>query len=311
MQMTEVAMGDEATSTPGARQARSHRIDAICRGVGARVRAMKAEIWGCRGTLPAPGAATVRYGGNTSCVAIDTADGRLVILDCGSGLRPLGNALAADPPAEIDILLTHMHLDHVAGLGFFAPLFMDTIVRVWGPRLGDRPLAESIDTYLSPPLFPVRYADIPAHVDVTEVRDETWAIGGLSVTAGPVQHPGGALGYRLEEAGRTLAFIPDNELSLDPDAGVELAAGVDVLFHDAQYTAAEYPSKVGWGHSALPEFASFVRRAEPGRALMFHHDPVHDDDTLEEMRDEATRLTGREIELAAEGLVVEIGEGNS
>ena len=272
---------------------------------------MKAEIWGCRGTLPAPGPATVRYGGNTSCVAVETAEGRLVILDCGSGLRLLGNALAPDPPAELDILLTHMHLDHVAGLGFFAPLFMDTVVRVWGPRIGDVPLADRIDTYLSPPLFPVRYADIPATVEVTEVRDETWEVAGLTVTAGPVQHPGGALGFRLEEAGRTITYIPDNELGLDPDAGVKLATGTDVLFHDAQYTAAEYPSKVGWGHSSLPEFVEFVRRTEPGRALMFHHDPIHDDETLEDMRDEATRLAGRETELAAEGLVLDLGEANA
>jgi phosphoribosyl 1,2-cyclic phosphodiesterase len=200
-----------------------------------------------------------------------------------------------------------MHLDHVAGLGFFAPLFMDTTVRVWGPRIGDVPLAQRIDTYLSPPLFPVRYADIPATVEVTEVAGgDTWEVGGLTVTAAPMQHPGGALGYRLEEDGRTLVFIPDNELALDPDAGVELATGADILFHDAQYTAVEYPSKVGWGHSSLPDFATFVQRTEPGRVFMFHHDPVHDDETLEEMRDEATRLAGRDVELAAEGLTLEL-----
>jgi phosphoribosyl 1,2-cyclic phosphodiesterase len=268
---------------------------------------MKAAIWGCRGTLPAPGPATVRYGGNTSCVAVETAEGLLVVLDCGSGIRPLGAALAADPPAELDILLTHMHVDHVAGLGFFAPLFMDTTVRIWGPRLGNAPLAESIASYLSPPLFPVPFAEIPARVEVIEVRDETWQIGGLSVTAASVQHPGGALAYRLEEEGRTLAFIPDNELGLDPDAGVELATGADVLLHDAQYTDAEYAGgKVGWGHSGISDFAAFVRRTQPTRAFMFHHDPAHDDETLEEMRDEAARLAGREIELAAEGLTLEL-----
>jgi phosphoribosyl 1,2-cyclic phosphodiesterase len=272
---------------------------------------MKAAIWGCRGTLPTPGPTTVRYGGNTSCVAVETADGRLVVLDCGSGLRLLGNALAADPPAELDILLTHMHLDHVAGLGFFAPLFMDTTVRVWGPRLDEVPLAERIDSYLSPPLFPVRYADIPATVEVTEVGEETWEVAGLTVTAAPVQHAGGALGYRLEEAGKTLTYIPDNELGLDPSSGVELATGADVLLHDAQYTDAEYPSKVGWGHSALSDFATFVRQTEPGRVFMFHHDPLHDDAMLEDMRDEATRLAGRGIELAGEGLTLEIGEGRS
>src|SRR5436190_10781881 len=196
---------------------------------------MNAAIWGCRGTLPAPGPTTVRYGGNTSCVAVETAEGRLVVLDGGSGIRPLGAALAANPPAEVDIVLTHLHLDHVTGLGFFAPLHdTATTVRFWGPRLGGVPLAENVASYLSPPLFPIPFADIPANIEFMEVRDdETWQIGGLTVTAAPVHHPGGALGYRLEEGGRTLAFIPDNELGLDADAGVELATGADVLLHDA------------------------------------------------------------------------------
>jgi|SRR5579862_768109 len=268
---------------------------------------MKAAIWGCRGTVPAPGPTTVRYGGNTTCVAVEATDGRLVILDCGSGIRPLGDVLAAaGPPAELDILLTHMHLDHVTGLGFFAPLFMDRTVRIWGPRQGDRPLAESLADYLSPPLFPVRFSDIPVKLEVIEVGEETWEVAGISVTSGHIQHPGGALGFRLEEAGKTLVFIPDNELGIDPDAGIGLATGADVLFHDAQYTEAQYPSKVGWGHSSVPDFATFVRRTGPGRALMFHHDPAHDDDTLEAMRDDAAELAGREIELAAEGLSIEL-----
>lgn len=267
---------------------------------------MKAAIWGCRGTLPAPGPATVRYGGNTTCVAIETADGRLVILDCGSGLRPLGAALLPDPPAELDIILTHMHLDHVTGLGFFAPLFMNTIIRFWGPRLEGVPLEENLARYLAPPLFPLRFEDSPAKKQVTEIGEGSWEIGGLSVTAAPVQHPGGALGYRFEEAGRAFAFIPDNELGLDPDSGVELAAGADILMHDAQYTGAEYPGKVGWGHSSVPDLVAFVRRTEPGRVFMFHHDPARDDDALEAMRDDASELAGREIELAAEDLTLAV-----
>jgi phosphoribosyl 1,2-cyclic phosphodiesterase len=268
---------------------------------------MNAAIWGCRGTLPTPGPATVRYGGNTTCLAAESAEGRLVILDCGSGIRSLGATLLPEPPAEIDILLTHMHLDHVTGLGFFAPLFMHKTLRIWGPRLGDIPLADRIAGYLGPPLFPMQFSDIPVTIEVTEVERDTWQMDGLTVTSAPVQHPGGALGYRLEEGGKSLVFIPDNELGLDADAGVELATGADVLLHDAQYTDAEYPSKVGWGHSSLSDFAAFVRRTEPARALMFHHDPAHDDATLETMRDEATQLAGREIELAAEGSVLEVG----
>lgn len=267
---------------------------------------MKAAIWGCRGTIPAPGTTTVRYGGNTTCLAVETAEERLVILDCGSGIRPLGTTLLPEPPAEIDILLTHMHLDHVTGLGFFAPLFMNKTLRFWGPRLGGVPLRDRLAAYLGPPLFPMPFSDIPVTLEVIEVERDTWEMDGITVTSAPIQHPGGALGYRLENGAGTLAFIPDNELGLDADAGVELATGADILLHDAQYTEEEYPSKVGWGHSSVPDFAEFVRRTEPGRALMFHHDPAHSDEMLEAMRDEAGRLAGREIELAEEGLVLEL-----
>jgi phosphoribosyl 1,2-cyclic phosphodiesterase len=267
---------------------------------------MKARIWGCRGTVPAPGPGTVRYGGNTTCVAVESTEGRLVVLDCGSGMRLLGASLLPDPPDEIDILLTHMHLDHVTGLGFFGPLFMNKTLRIWGPRLGDVPLADRLAAYLGPPLFPMPFSEIPVTLEVTEVERETWEIGGLTVTSAPIQHPGGANGYRLEEGGGSLVFIPDNELGLDADAGVELATGADILLHDAQYTDAEYPSKVGWGHSSLSDLAAFTQRTEPGRTLMFHHDPAHDDATLEEMRDEAAELAGRDIELAAEGMVLEV-----
>ena len=148
---------------------------------------MKAAIWGCRGTVPAPGPGTVRYGGNTTCVGVETTEGRPIVLDCGSGMRLLGESLLPDPPAEIDVLLTHMHLDHVMGLGFFGPLFMNKTLRIWGPRLGDVPLADRLATYLGPPLFPMPFADIPVTLEVTEVERDTWQIGGADrdVRTGP------------------------------------------------------------------------------------------------------------------------------
>ena len=152
-----------------------------------------------------------------------------------AGCGRSGVSLLPEPPAEIDILLTHMHLDHVTGLGFFGPLFMNKTLRIWGPRLGDVPLADRLADYLGPPLFPMPFAEIPVTLEVTEVERETWEIGGLTVISAPVQHPGGALGYRLEEGDSSLVFIPDNELGLDADAGVELATGADILLHDAQY----------------------------------------------------------------------------
>jgi ribonuclease BN (tRNA processing enzyme) len=136
------------------------------------------------------------------------------------------------------------------------------------------------------------------------VRDETWRLDGVAVTAAPVTHPGTTVGYRLEEGGRSLAFIPDNELGLDPESGLALAAGADVLLHDAQYTADEYATRTGWGHSSIDDFAAFVRASEPGRAVMFHHDPNHSDAALEEMHAEIEQQTGRRIDVAAVGLLV-------
>lgn len=266
---------------------------------------MRATIWGCRGSLATPGPGTVRYGGNTSCLAVETSAGRLVVIDAGTGIRSLGLSLLSEPPREIDLLLTHMHLDHVEGLGFFALIFREVSIRIWTPHVDGGPAADRIREYLSPPLFPRRFDELPAHIEFAEVEG-TWQLDDLTVTAAPVQHPGGAVGYRLEEAGRSLAFVPDNELGLDLEAGLDLAAGADVLLHDAQYTAPEYADRVGWGHSSVEDFAAFVRRAEPRQAVMFHHDPSHDDATLEAMRDETERLADREIGLAAEGLAIDL-----
>ncbi len=264
---------------------------------------MHARIWGCRGSLATPGPATVRYGGNTSCVEVRTESGGLVVLDAGTGIRNLGASLGAE--RRVHLLLTHMHLDHVEGLGFFAPIFAEGCeLTVYGPRLGGVPLADRIAAYLSPPLFPVPFERLPSRFEFVEVRDDTWSLDGLTVTAAPVEHPGGALGYRLEEGGGSLAFIPDNELGLNAGAGESLADRVDVLLHDAQYTVDEYRTRGGWGHSDLESFAAFAARARAGRVVMFHHDPSHDDQSLELMRAGAAELAGLDLELASEGLVL-------
>jgi phosphoribosyl 1,2-cyclic phosphodiesterase len=269
---------------------------------------MRARIWGCRGSLATPGAATVGYGGNTTSVELRTGAGGLIVLDAGTGIRKLGLALEPDHPRSVHLLLTHMHLDHVEGLGFFAPLFVPgCTVTIWGPRPDETSLREHLRAYLSPPLFPVPFDRFPATVDIVEVGDETWEMDGVTITAGRVTHPGPTLGYRIAENGNSFAFIPDNEPGIDAEPGLALAAGVDVLVHDAQYTAEEYATRVGWGHASLPDFATFVRAADPGATVMFHHDPSHDDRALEGMELEARALAEREtITLAREGAVIDV-----
>jgi phosphoribosyl 1,2-cyclic phosphodiesterase len=254
-----------------------------------------------------PGAGTVRYGGNTTSVELRTASGRLLVLDAGTGIRPLGLSLG-DRPSHIDLFFTHLHLDHVEGLGFFAPLFdPECSITIWGPPQEGSSLAERVKAYLSPPLFPLPFERFGSRIEFVECAEETWRLDGVSISAARVQHPGSTYGYRFEENGRTLAFVPDNEPGLDPESGLALADGVDVLIHDAQYTEAEYATREGWGHSALGHFAATVRAAAPGRAVMFHHDPTHDDAALESMQAKAQELAGRPVELAREGVTFELG----
>ena len=277
---------------------------------------MHVRIWGCRGSLATPSPDTGRYGGNTSCVEVRPADGGLLVLDSGTGVRRLGLSLEPEHPRTVHLLLTHMHLDHVEGLGFFRPLFdPETEIHVWGPAAPDRSLRDRIASYLSPPLFPLPFDTIPATFVFHEIDGaDEWEIGGVAVSAATVVHPGPTLAFRLEEGGRSFAFIPDNEPALGVDlsssspngvSGRTIAAGADVLFHDAQYTAEEYASRIGWGHSSLPDLAHFVRLAEPRRVVMFHHDPTHDDATLEQLHERAVELAGHDappLELAREGL---------
>jgi ribonuclease BN (tRNA processing enzyme) len=148
---------------------------------------------------------------------------------------------------------------------------------------------------------------VPARIEFIEVWHDRYVVDGLAITAAPVSHPGRTVGYRLEEAGRTLAFVPDNEPGLDPEAALELATGADVLFHDAQYTEEEYATRVGWGHASLPDFARLVRTASPGQVVMFHHDPSHSDEQLEQMERDARGLCVRDdVQLGREGLEIQL-----
>ncbi|MGH3003343.1 MAG: MBL fold metallo-hydrolase [Gaiellaceae bacterium] len=269
---------------------------------------MRARVWGCRGSLATPGPATVRYGGNTSCVEVRPPDGSLIVLDAGTGIRSLGLSLAAAPVRELDLLLTHVHLDHIEGIGFFQPLFdPECTVRIWGPRPDGTSLEEHISTWLSPPFFPVPFDRIPAQVEFTEIWDDAWELDGLRIASAPVSHPGPTVGYRVSQNGASIAYVPDNEPGLDPEAGMTVAAGADLLFHDAQYTDSEYASRTGWGHCSLSDFSAYLGTARPRRAVMFHHDPTHGDGRLEEMLETASASSDCEhLALGHEGLEIQL-----
>lgn len=253
---------------------------------------MKVTLWGTRGSLPSPGPETVRYGGNTSCVEVRSDDGTLLVLDAGTGIRRFGNAVEGDI-ARIDILLTHLHMDHIQGFGFFGPLYRpDLEVHVYGPPSTTHDLRTRLTKYLSPPLFPVRLRDLPAKLTLHDVPLGEFAVNGLRVRTALISHPGPTVGYRISDRSGTLAYLPDHEpalgaqrfpLDADWTSGADLAAGADLLIHDTQYTAPEYEEHVGWGHSAIEHTLAFAALAGVKRLLTFHHDPGHSDEMVDQM----------------------------
>jgi phosphoribosyl 1,2-cyclic phosphodiesterase len=253
---------------------------------------VRVRIWGARGSVPSPGPETVRYGGNTSCVQVTLDDGTELALDAGTGIRNLGLAMPRDP-VRLQILLTHLHLDHIQGLMFFAPAFREpTEITIWGPPSPQLSLKDRIGRYISSPLTPVEMRELPCEVDFRDVPDGEWRIGSATIKAAPVAHRGPTLGYRITEGDVSLCYLPDHEPGLGTSldnvedewiSGFELAKDASLLIHDCQYMDGEYGEHTGWGHSRLRDALDFARRTQAKRVLLFHHDPLHSDDALDAM----------------------------
>lgn len=266
---------------------------------------MRVCLWGTRGSIASAGPDTVEYGGNTACVEVEGRDGTVLILDAGTGVRRVGDTY--HQPRRLDILLTHLHMDHIQGLGFFAPFFQqDFEVHVWGPPSTTLDLRTRLTRYLSPPLFPVRLRDVAARLELHDVPMGEFEIGGLRVTGQMVIHPGPTVGYRVSDGATTMAYLPDHEPALSTaghrptpawTSGHDLAADVDLLVHDAQYTADEYEQRVGWGHSRVEDALGLATMAGARRLLTFHHDPAHDDAELDEMLAQARARAGDALEV--------------
>lgn len=259
---------------------------------------MDVKLWGTRGSLATPGPEMVRYGGNTSCVGITGRNGGVLILDAGTGIRRLGASLASNVE-RVDILLTHFHMDHVQGLGFFAPLYRPGFdVHIWGPANATMGLKQRLMRYLSPPLFPVHLSELPCRLTFHTVPCMDVDIGEFRVSAEVICHPGLTVGYRIQSAfGPVLTYLPDHELALGTKpfpslprewtSGANLALRADLLIHDSQYSAIEYPSHIGWGHSSLTQAVHFGSLCEVKKLVSFHHDPNHTDIALDLLTAEA------------------------
>ncbi len=276
------------------------------------------RFWGTRGSIAAPGPGTARYGGNTSCVEVRGGDGTVIVLDCGTGARELGLDLVRRGALRVNLFIGHTHWDHIQGFPFFVPAFVEGVeLNIFAPPGFQRGLEEAMAGQMEYSYFPVKLRDLRSRLHFTELEEGFFRVGDLLVETQYLNHTAPTIAYKISGAGGTLAYVTDHEpfwpgtgpaFEHPGDQGhVTFLRGADLVIHDAQYTAEEYPSRVGWGHSTI-EYATAVARAAGVRRLaLFHHDPGHDDDEIERLearaRDAAPDL---EVFAAREGLELEV-----
>ena len=294
------------------------------------------RFWGVRGSIPVPGPDTVRYGGNTACVEF-RGDGEIIILDSGTGIRPLGQALDAEfsgKALNLTLLITHSHWDHIQGFPFFRPAYEPgnhlRILGFEGTRDG---LAEIFSTQMESPYFPIGLGELPGHLAFEELRSMEFDVGAVKVQAAFANHPGVCVGYRLNTRAGSVAYMPDHEpfhrmrnphtvpdelrdqardfARSEDEKIVRFLDGVDALILDAQFDADEYAHHTGWGHSSVDDAVDLAVRAKAKRLFLFHHDPAHNDEKIDQMVGYARKLAARsgkslEVEAAREGMKCEL-----
>jgi phosphoribosyl 1,2-cyclic phosphodiesterase len=269
-----------------------------------------------RGSIPTPGPATVRYGGNTSCVEVRSGDD-IIILDAGSGLRALGRALLAEfknQPLSLTLLLTHTHWDHIQGLPFFAPIYDPRChLRILGGEGARKGLVNALTGQMESTYFPVPFAKLPSNIEIEELKDFNLNIGSVSVRAQRANHPGLCVGYRLLSPDGLMVFFPDAE-SRPGGADLEMIEflrDADVLILDSQYDSAEYKKHIGWGHGCVNDSVALAMQAGVKRLYLFHHDPDHDDKRIDSFVKHARRLVvkqkaGLKVDAARELQTIEL-----
>ncbi len=266
------------------------------------------RFWGVRGSIACPGPDTVRYGGNTSCVEVRCGD-RIIVFDGGTGLRLLGNELMrAGKAAALDIFYSHTHFDHICGLPFFAPCYDNrSHIRIWAGHLNGRGIESVLNNMMIEPLFPIPMGIFTARLDFFDFNagNQIKPHRGIRLATGPLNHPNGATGYRIEYAGKAVAYITDTEHrpgTLDANV-LALIHRADLMIYDATYTDAEYPQHKDWGHSTWQEGVRLADAATVRTLVIFHHDPGHDDAFMDAIAAEAATARPGTI-VAREGLVL-------
>ena len=276
---------------------------------------MRFTFWGTRGSIAVPGPDTLRYGGNTTCLQVVPSSGASIIVDAGTGIRPLGLELCQqNPEGEVLLLITHLHWDHILGFLFFGPVYHPG----WRVRVGGWPkalggLKSIFNTRHADGNFPVGWDDLPGSVEMAdELEPPRFSAHGMDVRTAPLNHPQGGLAFRFEEKGKAFAFVTDNELMGPGKASIDdfvgFVSGARVLVHDAQYLPEEMPSRYGYGHSDYNQAVELARRAGVERLILTHHDPSRSDEQIDELLAKARQAAGPDLQVdaASEGLSVEL-----
>lgn len=293
---------------------------------------MRLKFWGVRGSIPTPGPTTVKYGGNTTCIQLIgdneiPINGEILIIDAGSGIRELGLSLLNLPkPLKINLLITHTHMDHINGFPFFVPAFIPgTKIDIYGPLHYEKRLEEIFAGQMDYSYFPISTAQLAAELNYHELNEGEFELGSLHVTTHYMNHPVLTLGYRVTDGNKTFIYTGDHEPYFDiiGDAGrdemdeeeaediktiveqqnkrlIQFLSGADTLVCDAAYTPEEYQTHKGWGHSSTDHAVDWAVEAAVKKLVLFHHEPTHSDQQLEEMESyarEKIKSAGAELEV--------------
>lgn len=258
---------------------------------------MLIRCWGARGSIPVSGKEYIRYGGNTTCLEIRSDNNDVIIVDAGSGIRKLGNALLKEGVKDINIIFTHAHWDHLLGFPFFKPIyFADTVINLLGCPFAQESVERIIAPTMTAPYFPVNFNDVAARFEFQKVCDAPFMVGSMKVTPILLSHPNQGIGYKFEENGKSFVFLTDNELTFVHEGGlsyndyVEFSAGADLLVHDSEYLEEEYKITKMWGHSVYRDALNLAFDAGVLNFGLFHHNQERSDGALDEMLEDCKKI---------------------